>query len=102
MGLVTEVYELTHSFPGHELYGLTNQIRRSAVSIPSNIAEGAARGSKKDFLRFVFIARGSLAELETQLLISSNLNYLQDTEPTLSHVNDIRKMLAGLAKSLES
>lgn len=99
--LVTRVYELTSAFPTQEVYGLTSQIRRAAVSVPSNIAEGAARGSKRDFQRFVFIARGSLAELETQILIAENLHYVQDAGPLLSRIDDLRKMLAGLAKSLE-
>ncbi len=99
--LVTQLYELTSAFPAQEVYGLTSQIRRAAVSVPSNIAEGAARGSKRDFQRFVFIARGSLAELETQILIAENLHYVQDASPLLSRIDDLRRMLAGLAKSLE-
>ncbi|MEZ4484825.1 MAG: four helix bundle protein [Syntrophotaleaceae bacterium] len=70
MALVTEIYRLTGNFSKDEIYGLTNQIRRAAVSVPSNIAEGAARHSKKEFLQFLYVSLGSLAELETQLLIS--------------------------------
>ncbi len=73
MALVKMVYERTRGFPREELYGLTNQIRRAAVSVPSNIAEGAARTSKKEFVQFLSVARGSLSELETQLLISVDL-----------------------------
>ena len=65
MDLVSNIYKITESFPNKELYGLTNQIRRAAVSIPSNIAEGAARNSKKEFIQFLYIALGSLSELET-------------------------------------
>ncbi len=73
--LVVAIYELTNSFPKTELYGLVSQMRRSAVSIPSNIAEGRRRGSKKEFRRFLLVAFGSGAELETQIVISKKLNY---------------------------
>ena len=67
---VTDVYQITNTFPNHELYGIVNQIRRAAVSIPSNIAEGAARKHKKEFVHYLHVALGSMAELETQLIIS--------------------------------
>ena len=76
MGLVEDIYGLTQSFPHEERFGLVSQMRRCAVSIPSNIAEGAARNSDKDFIRFLVIARGSLMELDTQLIISRRLGYL--------------------------
>ena len=72
MDLVTDVYELTSKFPREEQFGLTNQMRRSAVSVPSNIAEGAARNSTKEFIQFLYYSLSSLSELETQLLISKN------------------------------
>ena len=78
MDLVEGVYRLTKSFPDSEKYGLTNQMRRCAVSIPSNIAEGAGRNSKKEFKQFLYISLGSISELETQLIISSKLNYLKN------------------------
>ena len=75
--LVEEVYKATAEFPKEEIYGLTNQMRRASVSIPSNISEGAARGSKKEFIKFLYVALGSLAELETQTIISEKLGYLK-------------------------
>ena len=80
MELVTQVYAITRAFPHDELYGLTSQLRRAAVSIPSNIAEGQARYSHAEFHRFLRNARGSLAELETQLQIASNLEYVRKGE----------------------
>lgn len=74
--LVTDIYSCTKSFPKEEVYSLTSQIRRSSISIPSNITEGHSRRSQTDYIQFLKIARGSCAELETQLLISRNLNYL--------------------------
>ena len=75
---VIEIYKLTEKFPKSELYGLTNQMRRSAVSIASNIAEGAGRSGKKEFKQFLSISQGSVAELETQLIISERLGYCSD------------------------
>ena len=80
MDLTTEVYRLTKKLPKDELYGLINQMRRATVSIPSNIAEGNARFSTKEYLRFLSIARGSKAEVETQLLLCVKLGYLQQSE----------------------
>jgi four helix bundle protein len=75
--LVTEIYTATRLFPKEEVYGLTNQVRRAAVSIPSDIAEGAARQTSKEFMQFLYIALGSVAELETQLIIAENLHYIE-------------------------
>lgn len=95
------VYLMTSKFPKEELYGITQQIRRSAVSIPSNIAEGAARNSQKEFIQFLHIALGSLTELETQLLLSEKLGFLQNNE-CVTNIERIRKMLVGLIKYLKS
>lgn len=98
--LVTEIYKVTESFPKSEQYGLTNQIRRCAVSIPSNIAEGAARASKKEFSHFLSVALGSIAELETQLIISNNLMFLEKNhlDRLLESIVTIRKMIFGLKR----
>jgi len=101
--MVTKIYELTSNFPKGELYGLTNQIRRAAVSVPSNIAEGSGRESTKEFLHFLYYSKGSLAELETQLIIAFNLNYIskeQKQEFDIYFVS-ILKMLSNLIKSLK-
>ena len=98
---VIEIYRLSDAFPKSEIYGLTSQLRRAAVSIPSNIAEGAARGSDKEFLYFLNIASGSLAEVETQIIIAKRLGYVTTEEQILESVKTIRKMLAGLIKYLK-
>jgi four helix bundle protein len=82
--LVADVYDITRNFPKEELFGLTAQIRRAAVSVPSNISEGAARNQKKEFIRFLQISMGSLAEVETQINISSVLHYIKKKPVTLS------------------
>ena len=86
MDLVTEIYRVTRTLPREEMYGLTNQLRRAAVSVPSNIAEGQARFSKKEFHHFLSHARGSSVEIETQITIAENLEYLspQQTRPLLN------------------
>ncbi len=101
MGLVTEVYRTTREFPKEELYGLVSQIRRAAVSIPSNIAEGQARLSRREFRQFLGIARGSLVELETQLLIAVNLGYIENSELIFGQIAEVGRMLNGLLNSLE-
>jgi four helix bundle protein len=101
MALVLDVYKNTQNFPSHELYGLTSQIRRSALSIPSNIAEGAARRNKKEFIQFLYIALGSASELHTQLIIGKNLNYFQNETKVEDQLTRIQKMLYGLIKYME-
>ena len=101
MDIVERVYRRTERFPDSEKYGLTNQIRRCAVSVSSNIAEGAARNTDKEFVQFCYIALGSLSELETQLLIAERLKYSQNID-ILENVVEIRRMLLGLIKYLKS
>jgi len=101
MDLVESIYLLTKSFPKEELYGLTSQMRRSAISIPSNIAEGAARKGDKEFIRFLYIALGSLSELETQILIAKRLSYLTNKE-ILCQITQLGKMLINLIKFRKS
>ena len=103
MEIVMDVYKLTESFPEGEKYGLTSQMRRCAVSIPSNIAEGAARNTKKEFVNFLHIAQGSLAELETQLEISLRLKLIgKDFWVVLdSKLLEEDKMLSGLILSIK-
>jgi len=101
--VVGQVYEVTRRFPKSEVFGLTSQIQRAVVSVPSNVAEGHARGGTREFLHFITISLGSLAELETQLIIAHRLEYV-DNE-TLGRVllmcNDLGKMLRALQKSLK-
>ena len=100
--LAIAVYRATNSFPKHELYGLVSQLRRCSVSVPSNIAEGHARTSTKDYLRHVSIALGSLAELETQLILSTELAYLGSSslQELLNTCDVLGRQLRGLQHSL--
>ncbi len=102
MELVLLVYRVTKSLPREEIYGLTSQMRRAAVSIPSNIAEGQGRHTKRDFHNFLAIALGSLRELETQILITQGLNYITDSVKSelLSLTDRVGRLIRGLAKSL--
>ena len=104
VSLVTSIYEVTKTFPKDDIYGLTNQIRRSAVSIPSNMAEGSARKGEKEFIQFLYISLGSIAELETQLIIANNLKYvkLNDYELMTGRLEEIRKMIIGLIKFVKN
>ena len=99
--LVTDIYKITETYPQSELFGLTNQIRRSVISIPSNIAEGSVKHSDKESLRFLDIALGSLAELDTQLLISQNLNLINNYDTIEQQISKVRALLIGLAKYYE-
>ena len=103
MDFVIYVYDITRNFPASEQYGLMSQMRRSAVSIPSNIAEGSGRKGEKELNRFLYIALGSLSELETQIDISHRLNFISEVEckNAESKIFYIRKMLSGLIKSLK-
>lgn len=104
MQLVTDVYRFSESFPKHELYGLASQIRRSAVSVPSNIAEGQAKNSPREFLQFLGYAKGSLVELETQIQIAENLGYgsPQAAEKLMEKTEELGRILNGLSQSLKT
>ncbi len=101
--MVAEIYNTTQSFPKDELYGLTSQIRRSAISIPSNIAEGSGRNSDKEFNRFLNISLGSSFELETQIIIAHELKFLSNNEfsELIAEIQEQQKMITGLQKSLK-
>ena len=103
-GLTKEIYLLTKEFPKDELYGLTSQMRRCAVSVPSNIAEGYGRQYKKETIQFFHIARGSLYVLETQLYIATDLMYLEESKfkEVLLRLEECRKLLSGLINYFEN
>ena len=102
MKLVKEVYLLLKSYPSYEQFGICSQMRRAAVSIPSNIAEGAGRNSDKELLRFCLISQGSLAELETQLLISAELGYIKSDNAIFKQLITVRKILSGYISFLNT
>ena len=101
--LVFDIYNLTRLFPKEEIFGLTQQLRRAIVSVPSNISEGAARNQKREFIRFLRISSGSLAEAETQLLIAYRQQYFSSYEMTRlsNNIKTIRIQISGLIRSLE-
>jgi len=103
MDLATMVYGLTEPFPKREVYGLAAQLRRAGVSVPSNIAEGYGRGSRREYLQFLTIAQGSLKELETQVLLGERLTYATaaQTSRIMSEAEAVGKMLGGLIRSLK-
>ena len=97
--LVSDLHQLTETFPAKETYGLVSQIRRAAVSVPSNIAEGAARVSKREFAHYLSMARGSLSEIDTQLTISKQLGYIGDDEHLQQKMDRVFGLIGGLLKS---
>ena len=98
------VYRLSETFPKREVYGLTSQMRRAAVSIPSNIAEGHSRGHTRDLIRFLAISRGSVSELETQLILAERLEYARrrEIETVMNMLDEESRMLAGLRRTLRA
>jgi len=100
--LVKDIYKTTEKFPKHELYGLISQMRRSAISIPSNIAEGFRRYYSKEYKQFLYISLGSCAELETQVTIAKELKYIQEDKETvlLERLDHICRMVSNLIKKL--
>lgn len=101
MDLVEYIYAMTQQFPKDEVYGLTAQIKRAAISIPSNIAEGAGRRGAKEFMQFLFISLGSLSEVETQTLLAQRLRFTDEIEHILESIEKIKQMLNGLIRYLE-
>jgi four helix bundle protein len=101
MNLVEQIYKTTKEFPKEEIYGLTSQLRRAAVSFPSNIAEGAARSSSREYVQFLYIALGSLSEVETQIIVAEKLKYLS-SDKLLEEVEHLRRMTLNHIKYLKS
>ena len=104
VAFTTEVYKLTARFPATERYGLSSQIRRAATSVPANIAEGWGRGSTREYVQFLTIARGSLMELQTHLIVGCNLGFMTQEELSVAStaIEEIGKMLNGLIGALKS
>jgi len=102
MNLVKSVYAVSAKFPREEMFGLTAQMRRSAVSVPSNIAEGAGRGTSKEFRQQLVVARGSLSELETQVLIAQELGYATDTSALQHQIKQTFMLMSALIRSLDA
>ncbi len=102
MDLVEEVYRVTATFPPHELYGLVSQMRRAAVSIPSNIAEGAARDGNREFAHFLSIARGSISELDTQYQLATRLGFAKPESPHIDElIERTSKLISGLLRKMK-
>jgi four helix bundle protein len=100
IALVTQIYRCTGRFPREEMYGLVSQMRRAAVSVACNIAEGQGRLTRGEFRHFLGMAKGSLLELETQLIIGQQLNFVEDAEPVLTQLAEVARLLNGLLNSL--
>ena len=102
MVLVEDIYLLTKNFPADEKYGLSSQMKRAAVSIPSNIAEGAGRKGDKEFIQFLYIAMGSLSEIETQVILANRLQFIDSIEVYVVQIEKIKKMLFGLIRYINT
>ncbi len=101
INLVKMIYAKTRDFPKDEIFGLTSQIKRAAVSVPSNISEEAARRSDKEFNHFLYIALGSLSEVETQMIIAVELEFIKEVDSIIEKINKVRRLLLGLIKYLK-
>ena len=102
MELATLVYDVTKKLPDEEKYGLSSQIRRAVISVPSNIAEGASRKNTKEFIHYLYISNGSLSELETQIELAERLTYIEHSDKIFQKIKHIRKMLMNLIKALKN
>ena len=102
MVLAEDIYALTRGFPLEETYGLTSQMKRAAVSVPSNIAEGAGRKGNKEFIQFLYMSIGSLSELETQLLLSKRLKFTNSIDDPLKQIEQLKQMLFGLIRYIKN
>ena len=102
MDLVEEIYKISNSFPKSERYGLTSQIRRAVISVPSNIAEGAGRKSDKELIQFLSIGLGSLAELETQYIIAQRLTYINENKEITNLINKCKQLLLGFRNYIKN
>lgn len=102
IALVREIYQSTSRFPKEEIYGLTSQMRRAAISVPANIAEGAARAGSKELARFLSIASGSLAELDTLLEVSKELGFVRESTDLQSRIDEVSALVLALTKSIKN
>ena len=102
ISLVKKVYQLSAEFPAFEQFGLTSQLRRAVVSVPSNIAEGCGRNSDKELIHFCWIAMGSLSEVETQIVIAKELQYVSDTAEVEQDIRNVRKILSGFINYIQN
>ena len=100
--LVVETYKITATFPDSEKFGLTNQMRRASVSVPSNIAEGSARKSSKEYLQFLYISQGSLSELDTQYIIAERLKYCNTIDHVFQEIKSLKLMIGAVIKKIQS
>ena len=101
MDLVEDVYLIVRKFSREEMYGITSQIKRASISIPSNIAEGAARNSKKEFIQFLYYSLDSLSEIETQILIAKRLKYINECDTILKKIWNLKKIINNFIKTLK-
>jgi len=102
LNLVEKIYEITGFFPKEEIYGLTSQLKRAIISVPSNIAEGASRQTTKEFIQFLYISLGSLSEVETQLIIAKRLEFIENIDDLINQIKSLKKMLTNLIYTLKN